>query len=461
MQFRIFHTNDIHSDFEFTKWLDGFMKRNRKEEDIFLDSGDFTDLRSLIVQADGGVSAMEMFVRTGVDYMTIGNNEVDLSYDNLCNLISVNKDLYVCANLSDNSGNKLPGLPGSVIFERFGKRFLVIGVAPFYKIREDESGVALVQSGYNNFSSMGNLLFCEPFEAVKEELKKQEGKYDFCILLSHGGDKVEYEMMRQMPEIDLCLGGHTHTLINFPKYSQSGKGACLGVITLETEGDSIKEVGNEMIYPEPTDNPEFDELYKEKENLSDRILGKELPFVRELSFDAFSECPLMNYVCDALIKLRGGELAIMHNGIAEGPLTAPASRKSLIELFPSKLNPTVYKIKGERILEAVKLSFDREAINGPGKGPGFRGHVLGTLSYSKNVRITKEPFSMNVNGIDLDPEKEYTIVTDDYLQRGTGYPSMKVPNNICTYHPWFIRDLVQAYLQDEEVFESAEIRRIL
>ncbi|MDY5652540.1 MAG: hypothetical protein SPK79_02310, partial [Erysipelotrichaceae bacterium] len=59
----------------------------------------------------------------------------------------------------------------------------------------------------------------------------------------------------------------------------------------------------------------------------------------------------------------------------------------------------------------------------------------------------------------IEEEKEYTIVTDDYLQRGTGYPSLAVPNTQVQYHIWFIRDLVQNYLNDSEVFESARIKR--
>lgn len=460
MRFNIFHTNDIHSNFEFVRWIDAYMAKNRREEDIYLDSGDFTDLRSLIVQADAGASALEIFARTGVDFMTIGNNEVDLSYKNLCKLIEAHKGLYVCANLTDNEGNSLPGLPGSTIFERFGKRFLVIGLTPFYKIRETEGEYQLIPSGYNCFSSMGNLLFAEPFEAVERELMKRRGQFDFCILLSHSGDKVEYELMKRFPEIDLCLGGHTHTISNFPKYSQSGKGALLGIVTIEVEGDSIREVANEQVEPFPVDNPEFDELLKAKEAFSDRVLGASLLFVRELDYDPFSECELMNYVCDALRKLRGGDLAIMHNGIAECRLSAPVSKKSIIQQFPSKLNPTVYKITGDKILEAIERSFDKEVIEGAGKGPGFRGHVLGTLSYSSNVSITRNPLSVWVDGEPLDPAREYTIATDDYLQRGTGYPSLRVPNSICTYHPWFIRDVVEVYLMDEEVFESARLRRI-
>lgn len=81
--------------------------------------------------------------------------------------------------------------------------------------------------------------------------------------------------------------------------------------------------------------------------------------------------------------------------------------------------PAVYKTKGRNIIEAVKLSLDNEHIKQNGKGPGFRGKVLGTLGFSHNVKITKSPFTISVNNKPIEEEKEYQIVTDDYLQRGT------------------------------------------
>ena len=50
-------------------------------------------------------------------------------------------------------------------------------------------------------------------------------------------------------------------------------------------------------------------------------------------------------------------------------------------------------------------------------------------------------------------------MTDDYLQRGTGYPSLAVPDEAARFDKRFIRDLVQEYLTDEGVFRTASIPR--
>ena len=192
---------------------------------------------------------------------------------------------------------------------------------------------------------------------------------------------------------------------------------------------------------------------------AEEVLSQELPVVRELAFDPFRESELTNFICDCLKKEFGGDLALMHSGISQGPLQRPVSRKSLIENFPSKLNPTIYVVSGEKLLAAMRLSLDEDHVRRSGQGSGFRGRVLGCLGYSCNVTVCREPFRVKIDGKSLEPGKNYTVVTDDYLQRGTGYPSLAVPDEAARFDKRFIRDLVQEYLTDEAVFRSASVPR--
>ena len=149
----------------------------------------------------------------------------------------------------------------------------------------------------------------------------------------------------------------------------------------------------------------------------------------------------------------------MHSGIALGPLRRPVSRKSLIELLPSKLNPTIYTLPGDKLLEAIRRSLDDAQIRQSGQGSGFRGTVLGCLGFSSNVTLHRDPLAVEIDGKPLDPRKDYTIVTDDYLQRGSGYPSLAVPDGEAKFDKRFIRDLVEEYLMNEAVFQAGEVKR--
>ena len=225
------------------------------------------------------------------------------------------------------------------------------------------------------------------------------------------------------------------------------------------EEEKIRILDSVQIELPEQESPEFEAQLKNAEATAEAILSRELPVAGELDFKPFEESALTNFICDCLKKDFGGDLALMHSGISQGPLKRPVSRKSLIENFPSKLNPTIYSLSGEKLLEAVRCSLEDSYIRQSGQGPGFRGTVLGCLGFSSNVTITREPFSMCIDGAPVEPEKRYTIVTDDYLQRGTGYPSLRVPDREARFDKRFIRDLVQEHLMDEAVFASAGIPR--
>lgn len=449
MLLRIYHTNDIHANFSFLSRVHGYLSANRKENDLFLDSGDFTDLKSLIVQSDSGRSALELMKLCRPEAMALGNNEIDLGSEAVEKLSDFP---LLCANAVHNDGTAIPGLKSHTLIERCGKRFLIIGLAPYYSARMEPNR-------YNLFFEMGNIHTTDPIVSVGRILEELKGTYDFSILLSHSGHLVDRELEKQLPPVDLWLEGHSHGVITEKRYSQSGKGQFLGCVTLDIKDEGIRIVDSTQIELPEQENPVFETQLKKAEAAADTILSRELPVVRELNFSPFEESELTNFLCDCLKAEFGGDLALMHSGISKGPLVRPVSRKSLIENFPSKLNPTIYTLSGESLLEAARLSMDENHIRQSGQGSGFRGKLLGCLGYSSNVTVTRQPFSMKINKKPVEPKRCYTVVTDDYLQRGTGYPSLRVPDEAASFDKRFIRDLVQEYLVNEEVFRLASIPR--
>lgn len=449
MRLNIYHTNDIHADFSFLSRVRAYLSDHREKSDLYFDSGDFLDLKSVLVQADRGRSALELLALCRPEAMAVGNNEIDLGSADLERLAQLP---MLCANICRNDGTPVPGLKSHVILERCGKRFLVIGLAPYY-------GAGMIADKYNLFFEMGNLRTIDPVPAVTQILNENRGKYDFSILLSHSGHLVDRELAKRLPPMDLWLGGHSHTVVAEVGYSQSGKGEYLGRVALDIDKRSIRIQDSAQIELPARRSPLFDARLKEAQATADAILSQELPILRELDFDPFRESALTNFICDCLHREFGGDLALMHSGIALGPLRRPVSRKSLIELLPSKLNPTIYTLPGEKLLEAIRRSLDDAYIRQSGQGSGFRGTVLGCLGFSSNVTLHRDPFAVEIDGKPLDPRKDYTIVTDDYLQRGSGYPSLAVPEGEAKFDKRFIRDLVEEYLMNEAVFRAGEVKR--
>lgn len=449
MIIQIFHTNDIHSDYLFLKKVFVYFQTHRNDEDLYFDSGDYTDFSHQIVYADKGKMALELMAILKPTALAVGNNESDLGED-LKFLLA--KYPYVCCNLTDDQDQPIPSLNRSKLIPVGDKSLLVIGLNPFYDHEMKENG-------YNNFLKMDHLKSQEPLREVRKELDSFKGKYDYCLLLSHSGSMVDEWLQNQCPEVDFILGGHSHERLMKPRYLQSGKGECLDLLRLEVNEDGIHFLSSEQIDLEDTESLIFDRALQEKEERAIELLTKELEFLKELDFDAYQECSLTNFICDALLKDYGGDLAIMHQGIAREALKRPVSEMSLLTNMASKLNPTQYWLTGEAIEQAYLDSLDSNHIHLSGRGPGFRGITLGTLAFSHNVQLKQG--RVFLNGALIDPLKLYQVTTDDYLQRGMGYPSLAVKDEESVYHKGFIRDVVRKHLMDEDLFQQSSIRRNL
>lgn len=454
MKLTIYHTNDMHSSFSGLAQAATYLRQHRKPEDLYFDCGDLCDLKDITVQGTGGKGAVRLMKQAGADAMVIGNNEIDLEHDALAACSEECLPLLSC-NVVDNDGNMIGNIRKSIILERAGFLFLVIGISPYY----DADGRP---DAYNVFFQMGNIKTIDPLPGIRQEIELNKGKYDFCILLSHSGIRTEKWLMEQLPEIDLCLGGHSHSLSSSDRYSQAGGfGQHLGAVHLTIEDKKVVSMTSEQI--EMAMEPDMDmmALWEQQKQLALDYLDKTLYEVDSLQWDVEKENTLTNFIADALYAKYPCEFAFINSGIVEGGIQGRVSKKLLIELSPSKLNPTRFPVSGRQLKQAVLHSLDGEFVRQSGKGAGVRGKVLGTLGFSHNVQIQRNPLTIWINGELLEEDHTYVCVADDSLQRGTGYTELATVDEKAEFFPGFIRDLLERTLNDPDILKSAHIQRML
>lgn len=451
MRVNIYHTNDIHSNYEFLKKVHKYINENKTENDLYLDSGDYLDLASIVVELDNGKSAMDLIMDAKLDLITIGNNEMDLGKERLESLLEKNYPI-ISSNVVSTEGEEIIGLAKSKLIEKAGKKFLIVGSTPYF-------AGDLTYTSYNKYFVLGDMQTIEPIAALKKEIDRNIYQYDFLIYLSHSGSAVDPYILDYMPEVNLTLGAHTHEIITEKKYSMSGKGEMLGHIVLEINEKGIEIIESKQIDLEDSDNLDFDNKINDILEVAKNEFTESINLTEDLKFDPFEENRLINFLCDALYKQYGGDLAIMHNGISNGDLLKNTNKLDILEKFPSKLYTTVFKVKGENLINAIQLSFDPDHIRLSGKAPGFRGSVLGTLSYSHNVKIDRQNNIILINGEQIESDREYTVVSSDYLQRGAGYPSLYSTDSLMD--KYLIKEFIQQHLQDEDLFETSKIKRII
>ena len=331
--------------------------------------------------------------------MAVGNNEIDLENKSLVKCAGEDIKMLSC-NITGNDKNPLDGITGSVIFNRCGVRFLVIGISPYYS-------KSLKPGKYNVFFQMGNLSTNDPITQINDEIERNKGQYDFCILLSHSGINVEHMILEKIPQIDLCLGGHTHTICCEEKYIQSGYGGeCLGIVTLNIEngkvtGFSTKHV---KITDEIKPDDEILSLWNSQRQIAERNLDKTLFTIKKMDWSIENESLLTNFIAEALYNRYECDFAFINSGIVEGPAEEPA---------PSSFRLSV---RDFRISDAA-IRYEDDSTNMRFSTAPLSLRLRGNMSADRtdlDLRLTAAAMRFVSGGIPLlsDAEAELVAVID-------------------------------------------------
>lgn len=220
-QLVILHTNDTHSTImpvgtntpdTMKAGRGGFLRRiamlkeeRAKHPDLlYFDSGDFSQGSAYYTMFKGDVEVGLMNLM-GIDAATIGNHEFDYGLDNMARLFRMANFPIVCANY-DFTGTPCEGLVKPyIIINRNGLKIGVFGLAPKMKGLVAEKNFAGVK-------------YLDPAKVAIQTatMLKRKMKCDMVICISHLGwkasrDQDDNYMIPRSRNIDLVLGGHTHT----------------------------------------------------------------------------------------------------------------------------------------------------------------------------------------------------------------------------------------------------------
>lgn len=232
-QLTILHTNDTHSCiFPLNKNLadtllagrGGFIRRvemvkeeRKKQPDLLLlDSGDFSQGSPYYTLYKGDVEIGLMNIM-GYDAATIGNHEFDFGVENMARIFKKAKFPIVCANY-DFTGTALEDIVKPyIILKRNGLKIGIFGISPEL-------------DGLVSAKTCAGVKFNDPVKVADDMARKLkvEEKCDVVICLSHLGWDItgidDKEMMERTSNIDLVLGGHSHTYFKELQYVRNADG---------------------------------------------------------------------------------------------------------------------------------------------------------------------------------------------------------------------------------------------
>jgi 2',3'-cyclic-nucleotide 2'-phosphodiesterase (5'-nucleotidase family) len=410
LYFCILHTNDMHSeliphspavDYDPGKedpTIGGFarlatavdeIRENKMKEGepvLLFDAGDFLGGSAFAWLALSGYAAeLTIMQKMGYDAVVIGNHEYDYGPDVLAQYLlkagypeAHQKTLVLASNTEAPSDHPLAARG---LYRKTGMLELGNGlkVGVFGLIGKD--AIQLI-------GEAGDVQFLDQYEAARQavdELKEQGA--DVIVGITHSGVDEDRELAREVPGIDVIVGGHSHTALYKPVLQgdtiivQAGsRGMYLGQLELAYNPDTgkvrVRNEENDHPFLIPIDSsfvcdPEIDALVREytlilNAHIDEMTGGKFDDIMSTVARSDFilsnqpplSETPLGNFVTDAM-RMVAQEITGKKVDIA-----GEASGCIRTSIFPGTMEYSAGNVSFYEIVEATSVGHGRDGYAG-------------------------------------------------------------------------------------------------
>lgn len=253
---------------------------------------------------------------------------------------------------------------------------------------------------------------------------RSEEKVDLIILLSHLGFPQEMKLLEAVPDIDVCLSGHTHNRLREPVIAgktivfQSGcHGSFLGRLDLELEGGKILRHRHELI--------EIGEDLP-ADPAMEKIIAKELAPYRDVLAEVVGETasPLnryrMNETCmdnfmlKAVIEASDAEIAFSNGWRYAAPIVPGLiTLNDLYNMIP--MDPPIFlvEIRGGELLDMLEENLERTFSRDPYEQMG--GYIKRAMGLQMRFKVENPKGTrlqqVFINGSPLDRDAVYTAAS--------------------------------------------------
>ncbi|MEB3285645.1 MAG: 5'-nucleotidase C-terminal domain-containing protein [Candidatus Sericytochromatia bacterium] len=451
----ILHTNDTHAH------LETFDSRGRKDVGgmarraslfqrikqaesavLVLDAGDVFQGTPLFNFFSGEPDFITM-QQAGYDAIAVGNHDLDNGIGNLLLQAKHLKEPPISANLMGPSGKAF--FPSHRIFERGGLKIAVIGAI-----------------GLNAFEAVAegkraNLVFRDPKTEIEKVVQSVRPHVDLVVLLTHIGHEEEIALARALPDVDLIVGGHSHTKVSKPKVVEHPHrhtlvaqafqwGEYVGRIDLQVDNRRIVAHRGKLI-PVSSDIPQDPEIAKTIEAYSEQIAVqmREVLGTSNLEFrnsrKREGDTPIGNLIADAVRHETGTQVAFMNSGGIRAPLPKGSITLGMVySMLPFENTLVSFDCTGEDLQSILDFAASRHGKSGSLQVSGLSYTVAG--GHATDVRVSGTP---------LIPTRRYSVATIDYVAQGNdGADVFRRLKNLKNTGV-LVRDAFKRYLRERKV----------
>lgn len=200
---------------------------------IYLDAGDTVSAGNLGFRP-GGEPALTVLTELGCRAMCLGNRETHPRKEIFSRKVDRAGFPLLSANLIAKGNAPSPAVP-HVILEVRGVRLGVFGVTvPMFRKKEWSQPLC-------------DYWFDDPLAAARREVEVLRPQVDVLIALTHIGHRQDLALAAALPELDLLIGGHSHTDLDEPVWvgtvpvlQAKSHAFFAGVAQVHVDGGSIR-----------------------------------------------------------------------------------------------------------------------------------------------------------------------------------------------------------------------------
>ncbi len=485
----ILHTNDHHGHFmKFAPYpvrdVGGLaaqstlvnITRAEVEKDggvvLLLSAGDFNTgiPESDMLDAEPDIKIMNAM---GFDALALGNHEFDNARDVLLKQQEWAEFPFLAANIV-KKGSGEPLVESYVIKEYDGLKVAIFGLTttrtPVLTLPENTA----------------DLEFKDPVETAKALVPKLKEEADIVVALTHMGFYEEsshhYELgdvnlAAQVPEIDVVVGGHSHTKLTEAKVVgdtlvvQAGSySEYVGRLDLvvDTEANKVTESAYKLIsvngkkrvryndnryymyvdkgYVEDGGILEMTTPYAEQaDELLSQPIGETLVELLGTNGESRSqETNLGNLITDAMAAKAGADIALQNGGgIRTGIAPGTITYRDVLMVQPFGNTLVVIDMTGQQIVDMLNFAATVYGGGGFPQVSGIKWTLNKTAGAAENVMIGDAAIDLN---------KTYKVATNNFMAAGgDGYAVLK---DLPKYDTGFVdADVIREYITNAGTIE--------
>ncbi len=470
----ILHTNDVHSRLEshvpqgaefeqggrvrLAPLVEEVRAQYGKDKVILLDGGDAIHGMN-IDNLFGGLPSIEVMNAMGYDAFTLGNHEFNYGQEVLLDRIEDAAFPTLAANVTTDAGSLFGGY-SAVIQEVGGIKVAVMGL-----VTEDTPIVT-------HPNNVEGLVFHDPIQVAKSLAEKLRPQVDLLIALTHIGYKEDIELALAVPELDVIVGGHSHTelesvtnaggvlIVQSHEYANN-----LGFLRVVVEDREVVEHECKLIpvTHAVAKDAKIQNIIDGWSEVMQERLGQVVGY-SPVSWDGeresvrVQETNLGNLVADMMRATVGADIALTNGGGIRASINpGDVSVEDIYSVLPFDNTLAVVKLQGMDIIDALEHSVRLL----PEQNGGFLQVSGLTFEVIPEAIVGARVINVKVNGAPISPAGFYHVATNDFLAAGgDGYDVLKNGTMIADTGI-MLRDVMVDYFADSDEILSPSGNRIM